>query len=50
MTEETKNTTGSDTRLDWVEPEVRELSVTETAVHPGHGPDGETIWTDCTAS
>lgn len=40
----------ADTRLDWVEPQVRQLAVAETAIHPGHGPDGETIWVDCTAS
>jgi hypothetical protein len=39
-----------DSRLDWVEPEVRELDVKETEIHPGRGADGETIWVDCTAS
>lgn len=50
MPEKFEKNADVDTRLDWVEPEVRSLSVSETAIHPGHGPDGETIWTDCTAS
>jgi hypothetical protein len=37
-------------RLEWIEPEVRELAVTETSLAPGRGADGETIWTDCTLS
>lgn len=50
MIDEPKKIVPADTRLDWVEPNVRALSVSETALHPGHGPDGETIWVDCTAS
>ena len=37
-------------RIDWIEPEVRELAVAETSLQPGAGGDGETIWTDCTLS
>lgn len=38
-------------RIEWVEPEIRELAITETALLPGRsGADGETIWTDCTLS
>lgn len=37
-------------RIDWVEPEVRELAIAETSVLSGVGGDGETIWTDCTLS
>lgn len=37
-------------RIDWVEPEVRELAVAETSLAPNHGGDGETIWSDCTLS
>jgi hypothetical protein len=50
MTGKSENNVGVDNRLDWVEPEVRVLSVSETAIQPGIGPDGETIWTDCTLS
>lgn len=50
MTEISKNEAGADSRLDWVEPAVRELSVEETALSPGRGPDGETRWVDCTQS
>lgn len=39
-----------DVRLAWVEPEVRALAISETALAPNHGGDGETIWTDCTLS
>jgi hypothetical protein len=39
-----------DTRLDWIAPEVRAMSVKETALRPNTGHDGETIWTDCTLS
>jgi len=38
-------------RIEWIEPEVRELAIAETSVLPGRsGADGETIWTDCTLS
>jgi len=37
-------------RVDWVEPEVRELAVAETSLNPGLGGDGETQWADCTLS
>lgn len=37
-------------RIEWIEPEVRELAVAETSFFPGRGPDGETRWIDCTRS
>ncbi len=41
----------ADGRIQWVEPEVRQLAIAETSVLPGvAGGDGETIWTDCTLS
>ncbi len=39
-----------DNRIEWIEPEVRTLAVSETSIRPGIGHDGETIWTDCTLS
>ena len=43
--------TKADTRVEWIEPEVRALAIVETSVLPGSaGHDGETIWTDCTLS
>lgn len=43
--------TGADSRIEWIEPEVRSLAIVETSVLPGRsGHDGETIWTDCTLS
>jgi hypothetical protein len=50
MREKFETNANEDNRLEWVEPDVRALPVSETAIRPGHGPDGETIWTDCTAS
>jgi len=50
MTDKSEDNVDVGVRLDWVEPEVRVLSVSETAIHPGIGPDGETIWFDCTLS
>ncbi len=50
MADEINNNAVEDNRLDWVEPEVHELSVTETGHQPGRGLDGETIWVDCTLS
>lgn len=41
---------GSLVRPRWIEPEVRELDVRETALRPGVGPDGNTRWSDCTLS
>ncbi|MES2441761.1 MAG: hypothetical protein V4574_02955 [Pseudomonadota bacterium] len=41
---------GTSQRIDWVEPEVREIAIAETSLLPNHGGDGETIWTDCTLS
>jgi hypothetical protein len=44
-------TTEGTQRVNWVEPEVRELAVAETSALSGTGgADGETIWTDCTLS
>lgn len=37
-------------RIDWIEPQVRELAVAETSLTPGTGGDGETTWADCTLS
>jgi hypothetical protein len=37
-----------DSRLDWVEPEVRRLEISETSVNPGAGGDGGSA--DCTLS
>jgi hypothetical protein len=43
--------TKADTRIVWIEPEVRSLAIVDTASLPGDsGHDGETIWTDCTLS
>ena len=50
MTDKLKNSPDADTRLTWVEPEVRALSVKETSLSPNQGADGETIWSDCTLS
>lgn len=36
-------------RKTWIEPEVIALAVTETAIRPDRGRDGETRWTDCTS-
>jgi hypothetical protein len=37
-------------RLEWVEPEIRELDVRETAFDPHSGADGEKTYPDCTRS
>ncbi len=50
MSEPTNKNAPVDGRADWVEPEVRALSVVETTVSPHHGGDGETHWADCTLS
>ncbi|MEO9130787.1 MAG: hypothetical protein ABI240_06225 [Sphingomonas sp.] len=43
--------TKGDSRIDWIEPEVRSLAIVDTASLPGDsGSDGETGWTDCTLS
>ena len=40
-----------DTRLDWVEPMVKSLSIEETAASPGgHGNDGNIAFPECTLS
>jgi len=36
--------------LEWMEPEIRELDVRETAFRPASGHDGETRYSDCTHS
>ena len=46
MSEPTNERTGSKV---WIEPEIIELSVTETALRPNRGTDGETRWVDCTS-
>lgn len=35
---------------EWMEPEISELPVTETAGFPGIGGDGNPVWFDCTRS
>ncbi len=37
-------------RLEWIEPEIRQLDVRETAFRPHLGADGETHYADCTRS
>lgn len=34
---------------EWVEPEIRALALSETALNPGRGPDGNTVFIDCTS-
>lgn len=50
MTDKAQNEGPREERLAWIEPEARVLSVKESAISPGVGTDGETIWTDCTLS
>ena len=38
------------TRMEWIEPEVRQLDVRETAFRPHAGADGETRYADCNRS
>ncbi len=42
--------TSTDSRLEWIEPEVHQLDVRETAYAPGSGGDGESQYADCTRS
>jgi len=44
------NDTPVQRRMMWVEPEVADLSVIETAAAPGRGPDGNAAYPDCTRS
>ena len=37
-------------RQPWTEPEMRQLSVQETAFQPGPGNDGEPSYPDCSYS
>lgn len=37
-------------RLEWIEPQVRQLDVAETAFQKGMENDGETQYADCTLS
>jgi hypothetical protein len=39
-----------ETLEEWVEPTVTEFEVRDTANLPGPGPDGDTIYPDCTRS
>jgi hypothetical protein len=39
-----------DTRKPWIEPEVRELEVRETAAQPHVGGDGNFAYPDCNLS
>jgi len=50
MTDKTQDDGLHEERMAWIEPEARVLSVKESAIAPGVGADGETIWTDCTLS
>ena len=36
-------------RKTWIEPNVIVLAVSETALTPSTGADGETRWVDCTS-
>lgn len=37
-------------RLEWIEPEIRQLDVRETAFRPHGGGDGDTRFSDCARS
>ncbi|ADW67873.1 hypothetical protein [Granulicella tundricola] len=37
-------------RMPWVEPEIRQLDVRETASNEGFGGDGQKRFADCTRS
>jgi len=39
-----------DTRLEWIEPQVRMLAASETALEDGRGGDGNMFFIDCTRS
>ncbi|MDP3401767.1 MAG: hypothetical protein Q8R97_11660 [Brevundimonas sp.] len=45
---EVKSTTNS--QRQWIEPEISELAVPETAGINGIGGDGNPVWPDCTRS
>lgn len=49
MKNATQNEIVPDTRMEWVEPELRQLDVRETAANPLSGTDGG-AFTDCTRS
>ncbi len=38
------------TLLEWIEPEVRQLDVRETAFQTGKGADGDASYPDCARS
>ena len=52
MKNATQNEIVPDTRLEWVEPEMRQLDVRETAMNNGTGMDGNGVgaFADCTKS
>jgi hypothetical protein len=50
MSQILSTTASAVTRLDWVEPEVQQLDVRETATNPGTGGDGQRRYPDCTRS
>lgn len=43
------NRTPADALRTWIEPEVVSLDISETAISPARGVDGETLWVDCTS-
>ena len=51
MSNETKmSMVQADNRLEWIEPDVRELSVRETQAMPTPGGDGARTFPDCSTS
>jgi len=51
MSNELKTLPDVDTvRLEWVEPQVHQLDLAETAFQPGGASDGEARFADCTTS
>ena len=45
-----RSTESSESRLEWIEPEVRHLDMSETASAQTTGGDGERTYADCTLS
>ena len=51
MNQDLNQTSATDQRLNWIEPEVRQLDVRETAAKPSAGSDGGGgSFPDCTHS
>jgi hypothetical protein len=50
MEMDNKNQAPSSTLLPWVEPEISNLDVADTAAFPTTGADGEIQYPDCTRS